>query len=289
MSIDKVLLLHGPLSSDGINLVSQHVKTSIEGRRELWFPFDCRPNIVAMTQAYRQLGYRVVYSGWNDDRAWLEACSELFDGLILSDQSTLKSEDRMGTTVYPNNKDKLFFSVAKGLDEVRRLYGDDAVVLRLRSDCAVKPELMTLEIGKSVLAPQAILVEYLNTDRIFVIPDFMMVARAGLMHALYQEMFERSIRGQAYHISSHIDICLTLVGMRQQGRVSSVQTMSRPLFDSLVWRGVPRYLEETLFPNTTQAFSCEMNVPAEFDLAAQIAYYAPIMASVNATTPPPAA
>lgn len=286
MSFSKVLLLHGPLNSVGINLVSQHVETTAAGRRDFWFPYLCQPNIMVLSQVFRALGYHVVYSGWEDDRAWLEENRHLFDSLILSDQSNLKSEDRLGATVYPNNKDKLFFSVAQGLGEVRRLFGDDAIVLRLRSDCAIKAELVEQEIAKSEQAPQAMLVEFLNTENILMVPDFMMISRAGLMHAMYSEMFDRSISGNAYHISSHIDISLTLLGMIQQGRMSRIQTMSRALFDSLVWRGLPRYLEETLFPNTVQAFDCGMAVPPNFDLQAEIAKFAHIVAAANASSAP---
>jgi hypothetical protein len=283
MSTTKVLLLHGPLNSVGINLISQHIPTTAEGRRDHWFPYHCQPNIIALSQVFRQLGYGVVYSGWNDDSEWLEANRGLFDGLILSDQSHLKSEDRLGATVYPNNKDKLFYSVAQGLREVQRLYGEDAIVMRLRSDCAVKAELVQAEMDKAEQEPGVMVVEYLNTDRMLMVPDFMMVARAGVMHAMYHEMFERSIHGNAYHISSHMDISLTLIGMRQQGRLSGIHTMSRALFDSLVWRGLPRYLEETLFPNVLQAFDCSMNVPPGFDLAGEIAKYTHIVQAANAS------
>lgn len=280
----KVLLLHGPISSVGINLVSQNlVPGPGESRQTFSQAFDCRANIIALSMAFRRLGYKVGYSGWNEDREWLEANSQLFDCMAISDQTNLKSEDMVGATVLQNNKDKLFFSVAEGLSEVERHFGCDALVMRLRSDSTVNPRLVEDEMVLAQARPGGMRIEYLDGGNLLWVPDFMMIARVGIMHAMYQEMFQRSVNHKGYHVSSHIDISLTLIGMLQSGRLTAVECMSRALFDSLIWRGIPRYVEQVLYPlNKPFAFSCTLNVPPEFDLQAQIDKFKPIMESAYA-------
>lgn len=271
--MEKVLLLHGPIPSMGINAVTQRIHTGTEARKQqdIKFVFNSEPNIIALSYAFRALGYKICYSGWKEDQAWLEKNSDLFDGIVISDQSPLKTESRSGSLVLPNVKEKLYFSSLQGLREVERLYGSDALVFRLRSDVSVRPDLANAEMERLRYAPTSVWVEYFRNDNLFYFPDFLMATGAGVMRAIYESLYNRSVAGNDYHVSSHIEHCLTCIVLQQEGIVGGLNSMSKELFDTLVWRGIPRYLETSIYgENPSLMFGVSLSIGKDFDVQALV-------------------
>lgn len=266
-AMPRVLLLHGPLDSVGVNLVSQRLHPDTINRAHAYASYHCAQNINALANAFRVYNFKICYSGWNEDREWLEANRELFDYLVISDQTNLKSENVREGFVIPNNKEKFYFAAYQGLQEIKKHEPDNAQVFRLRSDIAIRPDLAAVEVAKAMHDPDVVRIEYLNGEKMWVFPDFMMLARLDLMHEIYQGMYERSISGNAYHISSHVDHSLTCIKLKQAGRVSAIHCMSRALFDSVVWRGIPRYFE-AMFGDVSKhlIFEAALNLPADLNV-----------------------
>jgi len=264
--MEKILLLHGPLRSTGINSVTQQLFKTEDVRAKGVFPFQAEANTFALSTVFRAHGYKIVYSGWDDDREWLEANRELFDVLVLSDQSNLKDKDVRQGFVIPNHKERFFFGVYRGLEAVQQHYGADAVVFRLRSDMAVRVELAQEEINKAIVKPGILLIDYLDPANLLRFPDFMTCGRVKTVLALFQDMALRSIAGEGYHVSSHIEHGLTAARLQQEGVIGEIGSMSRALFDSLVWRGIPRYLEYGFTDYQEMAFGMIFTVPPNLNL-----------------------
>jgi hypothetical protein len=263
----RAVLLHGPIDSVGINVVSQHLHPTAHDRAEALAHFSCKQNILTMARIFRAMGFKVCYSGWNEDRPWLEENSALFDCLAISDQTQLKSQDVRGDLIFPNNKEKFYYAAYQGLLALEAKFGADAVVLRLRSDVLVAPDLALAEVARVERDPAVLLIECMRMERVLSFPDFMLVAVLGVMRDIYEGMYTRSRAGTAYHLSSHVDHSLTCIGMQQQGRLREIQAMGREIFDSVVWRGMPRYLEKYVEPQVPQlAFNVTVAVPADFSI-----------------------
>ncbi|HEX8606333.1 MAG TPA: hypothetical protein VF774_27065 [Pseudoduganella sp.] len=277
MTLPKVLLLHGPLNSVGTNLIVQRFYPDPVERKRSWAAFNCEQNIIALSVTFRALGFKICYSGWNEDRAWLEANSGLFDNLVIVDQSGLKEESMFVGRAVPNNKEKFYYSAWQGLCEIERATGSDALVFRLRSDIAVRPDLAAAELDKVHPGSGRLMIEYLNAANMLAVPDFMLAGELRVMKTIYGDMFQRSRAGEDFHISSHIDHSLTYILLQQAGLVGEIQCMGRLLYDSMVWRGIPRYFEQTVAGADAQqlVFDALLAVPPGFDVHAQVRGAAP--------------
>lgn len=280
MSDERFLLLHGPLESVGINHVSARLNPDTSARDHAYARFHCGENIRVLSQAFRAHGFKVCYSGWNEDREWLESNRELFDALILSDQTHLKSQNVREGRVIPNNKEKFFYSAFQGVSEIERVSGSvsgdasggNPSVFRLRSDIVVRPDLARQETMQVAAQPDVLKIEYLNGQKVWAFPDFMMAARASVMKELYGGMFERAVSGQGYHISSHVEHSISAIGMKLAGRIGAIHCMSKAIWESVVWRGIPRYMEH-IFDEHGQhlSFDVAVNIPPDMDLQRVIA------------------
>lgn len=273
MSVQKVILLHGPINSVGINPVTQYIYQDPFTRVQVGEAFSCTQNIIALSLSFRALGFKVCYSGWSDDAEWLEKNRGLFDYLVVSDQTNLKSKSVRGEFVFPNNKEKLYYSVYQGLCEIEKNFSDEEVVVfRLRSDISVNPRLAEPEVTKVIHNSKIVVIECLYESAMLTFPDFMMVADLHVMKEIYESMYRRSASGNAYHLSSHIDHSLTCIEMQQKGLVQVIQCMGKDIYDSVVWRGVPRYFEY-MFEEFSKhpMFDCVLNVPSNFNISQVVA------------------
>ena len=268
MNPQKVLLLHGPLNSVGTNLIVQRFYPDPVERKRAWAAFNCEQNVIALSVVFRQLGFKVCYSGWVEDRAWLEANASLFDALVVSDPAGLKEESIVTGQAVPNNKEKFYYSVWQGLEEIERTLGADALVFRLRSDIAVRPDLAAAELAKVVPGSGRLMIEYLNAVNMLAVPDFMLAAEARVMKAAYGDMFRRSREGREFHVSSHIDHAFTYISLQRAGVAGEIQCMGRAIFDSMIWRGIPRYYELLLEerPDHQYVFDVLLSVPPDYPI-----------------------
>lgn len=237
MAVEKVLLMQGP--------------TQFPFRDpfpELLFyahlPYDARHCIALMSRAYRALGYKIVYSGWLEDQEWLEANRELFDFLVVSDQHQLNTESSYFGNTIGNNKDKLYYAALRGLQLIRAELGDHALVFRVRADVTVHQGLIDAHMARIKHGSGDLMIEYCDVTKMQSTPDFLLLGESGVMEQVYAGLYQRSISGKAYHVSSHIDHMLTYLMLQQQGVVGEIICMSRQLYDTLVWRGLPRYFQE---------------------------------------------
>jgi len=254
MAITKVLVLQGPLRASGINPVTQNLSKDIEARRVLSVPFDASHTIHALCYVFRVQGFKIIYSGWNDDAEWLNANRSLFDHLVLSDQSTLKTQDVRGDLVLPNSKQKLYYGALRGLELACEHYGKEALTLRLRSDVSVNFNHVLAEFRKLLSYPKSVLIEYMHMDKPHSMPDFMNIGHSASLLAVYRHLFELSAAGQSYHVSSHVDHSLAYMRLQELGVISDLICMERALFDSVVWRGVPRYMESVFHEHAEDMF-----------------------------------
>jgi hypothetical protein len=243
--MEKVLLLQGPLISTGTSeLVSCLFLADREARStENWnHTFNCDETIRSMVYAFRARGFRIVYSAWDDDAAWFDEHAHLFDQVVLSDQSKLRTETMWNGSMIGNRKEKMYYAALRGLQAVEELFGADALVFRLRSDVAVDPRHVLADMARLVGRPRLVLTEYFNAIKPMKMPDFMQLGQADVLRAIYAHMYHLSSIDNSYHVSSHIDHSITFVQLLRQGALDTIETMSRATFESAVWRGVPRYL-----------------------------------------------
>lgn len=275
----KVLVLHGPVQSRGINPVSQRLYPDAESREKSRSLFDSAPTIIALATAFRAAGCRIVYSGWLEDADWLNDNRALFDQLVLSDQSTLRTETVREGQVMVNNKEKLYYGSLRGIELARQHYGDDAVVFRLRSDMAVDYRAALRDMERVQAGSRALLIEFLDVSKSMFSPDFMLMGEARTLYAVYERLYTLSRDDYSYHVSSHIDHMFAYLFLRREGTISEIFCMSRALFDSQVWRGVPRYLEHC-FPGFADTFFFDgmVSVPPNIDLDGMLAEIPPLLA-----------
>ena len=259
----KVLLMHGPIVSHGINFLSSLLHASPEERERASVAFNAAENIRCLSHVFRSRGYKVVYSGWSDDTEWIQQHSYMFDAYCINDQKSLPNSVEFQGRRIQNNKEKLYFSLVQGLREIEGTIGKDCTVVRLRSDVAVDVN----EIDKMVLTnascPQSILVEYANPENVLFVPDFITIADLGTHLRLYENLRRVCRERGGYHISSHIDHGIEFLQMLEQGELSQVVCMSRALHDTMVWRGLPKYYAYASGdPSEKLLFNCLINYPS---------------------------
>lgn len=282
MALEKVLLMQGP--------------TQFPSRPqypEMFYPsnaYDARYCISETSRVFRALGYKIVYSGWLEDEEWLNANRVLFDYLVVSDQHQLNTESSYFGSTIGNNKDKLYYAALRGLQLIRAELGDHALVFRVRADATVHQGLIDAHLTRIALGSGDLMIEYCNVSNMLSTPDFLLLGESGVMTTLYEGMFQRSVSGAAYHVSSHIDHMLSYLLLQQQGLVGQIVCMSRQLYDTLLWRGMPRYFHDAIDPSflTKLAFDTAVVLPDGVrveDLIASI----PAAATGNEPLPPKAA
>lgn len=253
MATEKVLLMHGP--------------TQLPYRPpfpELFYPYvpyDSRPAIGLMAQVFRRLGFKVAYSGWQEDGEWLEANRQLFDFIAVSDQHQLNTESAFFGKTIGNNKEKLYYASLRGLQAIRQGLGDDAVVYRLRGDVTVHQGHVAAHVARIARGSGDIMIEYSDVSNMYFTPDFMLTGEVAVLEAIYASLFARSAAGTSYHVSSHVDHTLTYLALQQAGVVGRIISMGREVHDSMVWRGIPRHFQEA-DPRlgASRSFSSEMRI-----------------------------
>jgi hypothetical protein len=267
----KVLLLHGPIQSIGINFLTSQLHAAPEDRNRVSAAFSAAENIRSLSHVFRGRGYKVVYSGWSEDQAWITQHQSLFDAYCINDQKELPDSVEFQGRLIQNNKEKLYFSLYQGLREIESVMGQDCTVVRLRSDVAVDVK----EIDKLVLTcfnyPQSILVEFANPDNVLFVPDFITIADLATHSKLYRNLSRLCRQSGGHHISSHIDHGIEFLRMREQSELSQVICMTRALHDAMVWRGLPRYYAQTDGdPSEKLLFNCLINYPPGMNFEAML-------------------
>lgn len=254
MGIEKVLLMHGP--------------TLLPFRPpypdQLFYPnvaYDSRPGIMLMARVFRAIGFKVAFSGWEEDADWLNENEELFDYLVISAQHHLHVESTWFDNIIPNNKEKLYYATLQGLRAIRAGLGDDAVVYRVRADVTVHQGQIALHMAQIRRRSGDIMIEYWDAGKIYSTPDFMLMGEVAVLDAIYTGLYERSRAGTAHHVSSHIDHTLSYLALQEAGVVGRIICMNKDVFNSVVWRGLPRHFME-INPALTEnyAFNCEMRI-----------------------------
>lgn len=252
MAIERVLLLHGP--------------TQLPFRppypSELFYPnvpYDSRPGIVLMARVYRAIGFKIAFSGWEEDGEWLRENAELFDFVTVSDQHILHTESNYYGKVIGNNKEKLYYAALAGIRAVRAALGDDAIVFRLRADVTVHQAHVAMQVVQVRRGSGDIMIEYMDVSKIHSTPDFMLLGEVAVLDAIYTGLYERSRAGEAYHVSSHVDHTMTYLALQEQGVVGRIISMNKAIHDSVIWRGIPRHFQE-VDPSlhATRAFGAEL-------------------------------
>jgi hypothetical protein len=261
MSI-KVLLLQGPVESKGVNFLTAQLYNTQEERARVCATFNAQENIRSLSYVFRSRGYKIVYSGWSEDTAWLHTNKDLFDACCISEQKDIPDSVEFQGRTIPNNKEKLYFSLHQGLKVVAHEFGD-CMVVRLRSDVAVDVNEIDKMTMTAIAYPNSILVEYADPDNVLFVPDFVTIAGLGLHLKLYGNLSKICRENGGHHISSHIDHGIEMLRLKERGELSHVICMSRSLHDSMVWRGLPRFYANHLEDASAKLFfNCLLNHPA---------------------------
>lgn len=242
----KVLLLQGPVVSNGINFVTSHLYRTPEQRKPVRADYDAGENIRMLSHVFRARGWKVVYSAWKEDEAWIRQNAVLFDGNCVSDQSSFREDSAFMGRVIQNNKEKLYFGCLAGLNQVRERFGEDCWVLRMRS----------------------VLIEYAEPRNTYFVPDFLMLSAWTSQHQLYAHLTDVCARGVSYHISSHIDHGAGFLKLLEDGSVDLIACMKAQVHMTMVWRGIPRYYLLALQDyHEDYFFDCVLQYPASVKLA----------------------
>jgi hypothetical protein len=259
----KILLLQGPVVSNGINFVTSHLYRTPEQRKPVWACFNAEENIRMLSHVFRARGYKVLYSAWREDEAWITQNADLFDGYAVSDQTSFREDSRFMGRVIQNNKEKLYFGCLAGLLRASELFGQDCWVLRMRSDIAVDPVLMDQEILKLEGNPRSVIIEYADPRNPYFVPDFLMLSAWTSQYQLYAHLTDICARGISYHISSHIDHGAGFLKLLEDGAVVVIACMRAQVHMTMVWRGIPRYYLLALQDYREEyVFDCVLQYPA---------------------------
>lgn len=247
MAVQKVLLLHGLLESKGINAVVHELfKSFPPGYPETYAAFDCRQIIISMAYVFRAMGYKVVYSGWQEDEEWIRASGVMFDHIVISDHTRLKDYSIFGGKSILNNKEKLYYISLQGMRTIRENIGDDAIVFKLRSDVTVDHREIDLNMSRLLAGAGDILIEYCDVNNMYSTPDFMLAGEVKVLEAIYDKLYQDSVNNTCVHVSSHVDHTFAYLTLQEAGLIRYIIAMTRGVHDSVVWRGMPRYLSQIL-------------------------------------------
>ena len=259
---DKIILIHGPVISPGLNdFTTLYVKPHTD-QKALHEQFYASATIKSNAISYRALGYKVIFSGWDEDRSWVEENSNLFDGYTIQNSLELQTKTNFLGKEIQNNKEKLYRSCLAGYDLIGNIYNKTSYVFRIRSDISLNPFDVQLEIDKLEQHTDSILIEYGNPEKPYFVPDFMLLSTCNVGMLIYSKLTKLCNDGQSYHISSHIDHGITFLKLIEQNQVSKIICMNESIQASIVWRGIPRYLVDVLKEKKTNLFfNCEIKYP----------------------------
>jgi hypothetical protein len=235
---NKVLLLQGPLKSSGRDyFTSFAMYRRLMTEQEALVDYDATANILRLAYFFRQLGYRIVYTGWEADREALQAIAGQFDLLQLIEPVSVR--DPSSFALIKNNRVLMYQAIDSGATAARQAWGDDALCLRLRSDLWLQPFLVDRYV-RLLAADEnagALLVSHINRADLRSMPDFIFGARAAVLSGLFSALYQRALAGQSHSSHVHFDIMSELV--QQKPAISSVLTCRREVLESFVWRGCP--------------------------------------------------
>lgn len=268
MAPEKVLLMHGP------TLLPYRPPYA-----ELFYPnvpYDSRPAIGLMSRVFRAQGFKIAFSGWEEDAEWLNANADLFDFLVISDQHQLHTESLFFGKTIANNKEKLYFAALRGVQAIRAGLGDATVVYRLRADVTVHQGHIAAHAARLAPGSGDVMIEYCDMRNLYSTPDFMLMGEVAVMEAIYAGLFERSAAGTSYHLSSHVDHTLTYFALQEAGILGRIICMGKEVHDSVVWRGIPRHFQEAdPVLVSTRSFNSEMQIHPGLKVEHLIAQIAP--------------
>lgn len=265
---DKVLLLQGPLDSIGINFFTADKYKTPEERKLVWSKYDCRENVKVLVHLFCDLGFKTVYSGWEEDAEWLNANSHLFDAMHIASQSELTDTVEFQGRLIQNNKEKLYFSCYAGCLAAAKITTREAPIIRLRSDVFLNHRAMAANLAVLDQLPHAFLIEYANLKNTYFVPDFVTAGSLSSHMSLYDNLLNACQKNGGHHISSHIDHGIELAKLSQEGTISNVICMQEEIHKTMVWRGIPQYATMASKPETENiVFNCALNYPRNHDFA----------------------
>jgi hypothetical protein len=265
---EKVLLLHGPIESTGINFFTAEVYRSPEQRCLVSAKYHAGENIRAISHIFRSHGYKVVYSAWEDDQDWIVSNKNLFDAYTINPQERIPSSCDFQGRLIPNNKEKLYRSIYYGIQTAEENFTSECTLIRLRSDVAVDVKFIEHAVHVSNQYTSSILIEYADKENILFVPDFITVSSLSLLKNLYENLILLCEKGESYHISSHIDHGIEILNLKEKGLLSNLICMDRAVYDSMVWRGIPKYFAN-IGKDASQnlLFNCLVKHPEHYTVA----------------------
>jgi hypothetical protein len=268
MNTNKILLLHGPILSNGINFLSSEIYRTPQDRKKVRNDFDCRENIRLLSILFKKYGFLIIYSGWQEDEKWLESNAHIFDGYCISNQNLYKDESEFLGKRIQNNKEKLIASCFAGINFAINKFGNNSIVVRMRSDMAVDIKKINEEIMKIIDLPKALLIEFADPENIFYVPDSIFISFIEPQLQIYQHLSDiYKTKGGGYHLSIHIDLGATFLKLKNEKKLGELICMSQSFYDTMIWRGIPRYYQKAYISKLENYwFDCIINYPAGYTL-----------------------
>lgn len=268
MNTNLILLLHGPILSNGINFLTSEIHKSPDERKNVRTNFDSSENIRLLSILFRKYGFKIIYSGWQEDEEWLNNNTHILDGFCVNDENLYKDESNFLGKPIQNNKEKFIAGCLYGINYSINLFGNESIVVRMRSDIAVDIKKICDEILKITHLPKALLIEYADPENIFFIPDFIFISNIKLQLDVYKHLSDLyKLNGSAYHLSHHIDLGATFLKFKLENKLEQLICMSQSFHESMVWRGIPRYYQKAFISNPKPYyFDCLVDYPINFTL-----------------------
>lgn len=243
ISMNKVLLMQGPLVSTGRDYFTQFALIrQLLSEAESLIPFDATPNIRRSAHFFRQLGYKIIYTGWSDDQVALEKLSGCFDVLQILD----RNEPPEGTplnarfTLIRDSRLPMYQAIAAGAHAAVENFGPNCACLRLRSDLWINPLLITPYVNLLARTDRAgtLLTTYLmRNDHRRSLPDFVLGGLAERLGGLFSRLHDRTVEQRSHHANIHVEMMIEL--MAANSGFESIVTSNQAVLESLVWRGCP--------------------------------------------------
>lgn len=259
---DKILLLHGALDSTGLNFFTKTQHETPEETGTAPAKYDCRENVRVLSRLFSAIGFKIIYSGWEDDTVWLNTNSELFDAIHVGTISELGNSQEPQDRLHPTDNERRYFSIYAGCLAAKQISSLDSTVVCLRSDVFLDHRSIDRNLTILNQVPNAFLIEYADLNKTYFVPEFVTAGSLGCHIELYDSLLNTCRESGRSGSPSDTDHGTHLSRLIDQGTISHVVCMDESIHRMMVWRGIPRYAAAgDNPPSRTLVFNCVLNYP----------------------------
>ena len=268
---EKILLLHGPLDSTGLNFFTETQYQTPEETGTVLAKYDCRENIRVLSHLFSALGFKIVYSGWEEDAEWLNTNSKLFNAIHVGAKSEPGNRQDFQNKSRAADWERFYFSIYAGCFAAKQISSLDSTVVCLRSDVFLDHHSIDRNLTVLDQVQNAFLIEYADLDKTYFVPDFVTAGSLGCHIKLYDSLLDAYRASGSNQTTSHADHGFHLAKLINQGTIGHVVCMNESVHRTMVWRGIPRYATASDNPPSRNlVFNCALNYPGSTPAGSEI-------------------